>query len=607
MEDAMQLLSTARTTSKGARHAQRARRTFDLFARLTLGIVAASMILSACSDGSQAQAAVNAQARLDKELRTARTQLDVPDALLAPIVTREQQVAASTAGGSDTSYQNAAAAYTQLYNKVVAIEHMSPDQAKAQTAADLQQLDTAIQAVQKQGFVETLQFQQREQQAQQQLAAAVTTKDFFQVDSFVQSQISAAQNIGPVYQQMQALNRLVSQQGQALGLQDPSPQPLQCAVEDTYSFWWDDPVVNATPQQTSATYEFQQWPAQDLSLFRAAASGQDYVTLSALLHAQTQQLSAEMTTLAPTEAAHLLSVFQYNIETYQQGGGKDQTFAQQAAQDAQQLSAAHTLKDYAAMVQTLQQQMQAMAVQLLKVQTQQDMQNLQKLVAKGQSIMVIDPANGIGYPLSYEYADQGGGIGDAEARLAQAQALSDYQAVDAEIKMFTMNLQAMLQDNSDTTHSDQPHQTDFNLMRYYGISSERVVVVSLSEQWARMYDNGKLVHSDPVTTGAPDLPSPPGIHCIFGKAAPFTLTSPYPKGDPRYYNPTKIQYAMWYAQYGFIMHDAWWRPQMGKYTNLPHYDPIAFNNGSHGCINMHTEDAAWLYSWSVVGTPVIVY
>ena len=603
----MKLLFTARTTSTGAKHAQRKRRALDLVMRLALGIVAASMILSACSSTSPAQAAVNAQAKLDKELRTARTQVGVPDGLLAPIVTREQQIEASTAGGSDTSYQNAAAVYAQLYNKVVAVEHLTPDQAKAQTAADLQQLDTAVQAVQKQGFVETLQFQQREQQAQQQFAAAATTKDYFQVDSYVESQTSAAQSIGPVYQQMQALNRLVSQQSQALGLQNPAPQPLQCDIEASYSFWWDDPAVNADPQQTSATYEFQQWPAQDLSLFRAAATGQDYVTLVALLHAQTQQLSAEMTTLAPTEAAHLLAVFQYNIETYQQGGGKDQAFAQEAAQDAQQISATHTLKDYAAMVQTLQQQMQAMALPLLKVQTQQDMKTLQALVDKGQAIMVIDPANGIGYPQAYEYADQGGGIGDAEARLAQAQTLSDYQAVDAEIQMFTTNLQAMLQNLSDKTPSDHPHQTDISLMQHYGISSDRVVVVSLSEQQARMYDNGKLVHTNKVTTGAPDLPSPPGMHCVFDRASPFLLTSPYPKGDPRYYNPTHISYAMWYSNYGFIMHDAWWRAWFGKYSNLPHYDPIAFNNGSHGCINFPTSDAAWLFGWTVLGTPVIVY
>jgi len=71
-----------------------------------------------------------------------------------------------------------------------------------------------------------------------------------------------------------------------------------------------------------------------------------------------------------------------------------------------------------------------------------------------------------------------------------------------------------------------------------------------------------------------------------------------------------------YSDYGFIMHDAWWRDDtsMGYLTNLPHYDPLAFNSGSHGCINFHLLDHAtgrhdmeMVYTFAGYGTPVIVY
>jgi hypothetical protein len=48
---------------------------------------------------------------------------------------------------------------------------------------------------------------------------------------------------------------------------------------------------------------------------------------------------------------------------------------------------------------------------------------------------------------------------------------------------------------------------------------------------------------------------------------------------------------------------------MGYLTNLPHYDPAAFNGGSHGCINFHyaNGDMGKVYAFSGTGTPIIVY
>src|SRR5262249_45832355 len=159
------------------------------------------------------------KARLDRELQTARTDYGVPDGLLRPIETQEQSIA-GTAKGSDKSFSDAAAKYTQLYNQVVAIEKMTPDQARAQTNSDLQQLDTAIQELQSKGFTKAAHYKDRLQQAQQQFGAAQTTKDFFQVDGFVQAQAAAVAQVDPIYQQMQALSTMVDAQNAALGVTD---------------------------------------------------------------------------------------------------------------------------------------------------------------------------------------------------------------------------------------------------------------------------------------------------------------------------------------------------------------------------------------------------
>jgi hypothetical protein len=85
------------------------------------------------------------------------------------------------------------------------------------------------------------------------------------------------------------------------------------------------------------------------------------------------------------------------------------------------------------------------------------------------------------------------------------------------------------------------------------------------------------------------------------------FTSPDPPGSPLWYAPTPINFAIEYALYGYFLHDAWWRAEFGPYTNLPHWDPAAFNGGSHGCVNFPLNEMSTVYNWVDLGTPVILY
>ncbi|HEY7973793.1 MAG TPA: L,D-transpeptidase, partial [Ktedonobacterales bacterium] len=84
-----------------------------------------------------------------------------------------------------------------------------------------------------------------------------------------------------------------------------------------------------------------------------------------------------------------------------------------------------------------------------------------------------------------------------------------------------------------------------------------------------------------------------------------------PPGSPFYYAPTPIHYSFGYSLYGYYLHDGWWRDhtEMGYLTNLPHYDPAAFNGGSHGCINFHYSngDMGKVFAFASAGIPIIVY
>lgn len=329
----------------------------------------------------------------------------------------------------------------------------------------------------------------------------------------------------------------------------------------------------------------------------------------------------------------------------------DASFAQQATQDAQTLAAAKTSSDFDALTKTVQAQEQKLAFPLVKVEAFYDTNiTLVALIAQGQSTTTNVTYAGTLYktPNAYEYADDNlrydkrdtVGIEDAQIRLDQsayregyvsgAEKMADYQAVENEAQMFIHNLSAMItnlaQMPKDNTArkawSMTSHQTDIDLIDYYGLQNTKVIVVSLREQKARLYENGKLVigasgkpDAFDVTTGSPDKPSPPGIHCALpplkGPPGGDIFKSADPPGSPFYYNPTPVHFSFGYSLYGYYLHDGWWRDntEMGYLTNLPHYDPAAFNGGSHGCINFHYSngDMAKVFAFASVGIPIIDY
>jgi lipoprotein-anchoring transpeptidase ErfK/SrfK len=134
-----------------------------------------------------------------------------------------------------------------------------------------------------------------------------------------------------------------------------------------------------------------------------------------------------------------------------------------------------------------------------------------------------------------------------------------------------------------------------------------VIIVSVREQTLRAYDNGHLVFWTYITSGRPELPSPPGFWHVLARQQDIVFTSSEPVGSQYWYAPTLVHYALLFHDGGFYVHDAWWRLHFGPGSNLPHYDPQAFNGGSHGCVNVPLQQMTWLFQWAEVGTPVIVY
>jgi hypothetical protein len=233
----------------------------------------------------------------------------------------------------------------------------------------------------------------------------------------------------------------------------------------------------------------------------------------------------------------------------------------------------------------------------------------QEVMNWGRAHRYYDGYNGQTYMPDYEYSQNEDAGLDSTDAIKSAHTIKDYQALIRLIAASTAHLQAMKVDSGDKTLWYQAHATDLQLIKYYHLSGQ-VVVVSFIEQVVRVYQDGKLVKAFLVTSGRFGDPSPVGMWHISRRRWHTVFRSRVPVGSPNWYPDTPINYAMEYRTGGYYLHDSWWRTYYGPGTEFPHYDPAGqefAGTGSHGCINLAEGAAAWLYANTDYDTAVITY
>jgi lipoprotein-anchoring transpeptidase ErfK/SrfK len=129
-----------------------------------------------------------------------------------------------------------------------------------------------------------------------------------------------------------------------------------------------------------------------------------------------------------------------------------------------------------------------------------------------------------------------------------------------------------------------------------GLNYPKYIEVNLSTQRLFAWQNGQIVLTAPTVTGKDSAPTVTGVFAIYTKERNRYLNGAAYGYD---YN-VFVQYWMPFYQ-GFGLHDASWRPTSWFGDQAFHY------NGSHGCVNLWTSTAAYLYDWAPVGTPVWIH
>jgi lipoprotein-anchoring transpeptidase ErfK/SrfK len=115
---------------------------------------------------------------------------------------------------------------------------------------------------------------------------------------------------------------------------------------------------------------------------------------------------------------------------------------------------------------------------------------------------------------------------------------------------------------------------------------EHWVDVDLTLQRAYAYEGRDLVRTFIVSTGTYYHPTVTGQYYVYARYESA------PMSGPGYYLPG-VPYIMYFYE-GYALHGTYWHSNFGT--------PM-----SHGCVNMITEDAEWLFYWSDYGTLVNVH
>lgn len=117
-------------------------------------------------------------------------------------------------------------------------------------------------------------------------------------------------------------------------------------------------------------------------------------------------------------------------------------------------------------------------------------------------------------------------------------------------------------------------------------NGERWIDVDLTNQYVYAYEGDVVVNSFIVSTGTWRTPTVTGQYKIYVKYRSAKMSG------PGYYLPN-VPYIMYFYK-GYGLHGTYWHNNFGT--------PM-----SHGCVNLRTDDAAWLYEWASVGTLVNVH
>jgi len=119
-------------------------------------------------------------------------------------------------------------------------------------------------------------------------------------------------------------------------------------------------------------------------------------------------------------------------------------------------------------------------------------------------------------------------------------------------------------------------------------NGERRVLINLGQQYLWAYQGDAVLWEGYISTGTEKFATPPGSFRVNSKLESQTMEGVL---GGEYYNVPDVPDVMYFTDRGHAIHGAYWHNNFGT--------PM-----SHGCVNLPTDVADWMYGWAPLGMRV---
>jgi hypothetical protein len=119
-------------------------------------------------------------------------------------------------------------------------------------------------------------------------------------------------------------------------------------------------------------------------------------------------------------------------------------------------------------------------------------------------------------------------------------------------------------------------------------NGEKWVLINITLQYLWAYQGDQVLWQGYVSTGTAKFATPPGSYQVLSKLESQTMEGVL---GGEYYNVPDVPDVLYFTDRGHALHGTYWHNNFGT--------PM-----SHGCVNLPTDVADWMYQWSSVGMRV---